>query len=53
MNEQPRSPLSLELALVIGLPVLSLIVGGVLLALAYSHAWTPLPETAPVALHGS
>lgn len=53
MNDKPRSPLSLELALVIGVPVLSLIVGAVMLALAYGHAWTPLPESAPVALHGS
>lgn len=52
-TDKPKSALSLELILVIGVPVLSLVAGAAMLALAYSHAYTPLPSDAPVALHGS
>jgi len=52
MNESPRS-FSLELALVVGLPVLTLVAGALTLALAYGQGFTPAPQPATTpALHG-
>jgi len=48
----PRS-FSLELLLVIGLPVLTLVAGALTLALAYGQGFTPVTQPAPTALHGS
>ena len=49
----PRA-FSLELLLVVGLPVLTLIAGALSLALAFSQGFTPAPAAAPAtALHGS
>ena len=48
---QPRS-LSLELALVVGLPLLTLAAGAVTLALAFGQGFTPVAQPAPTALHG-
>ena len=56
MNATMQRNLSIELALVIGLPVLTLIAGAITLALAYGQGFTPSPATAPIAptaLHGS
>ena len=50
MNETPRS-FSIELALVVGLPVLTLVAGALTLVLAYSQGFAPVPAAAPVSLH--
>ena len=48
----PRA-FSLELLLVVGLPLLTLVAGAVTLALAFGQGFTPLPPSpAPAALHG-
>jgi hypothetical protein len=47
----PRS-FSLELLLMIGLPVLTLVAGAITMALAYGQGFTPAPAAAPTALHG-
>ena len=49
----PRRALSLELVLVIGLPVLTVVAGLLMLALAFGSGFTPAPQAAPQALHGS
>lgn len=46
----PRA-FSLELVLVIGLPLLTLVAGAVTLALAYGQGFTPVPAAPPVAQH--
>lgn len=55
MNTAPRQPsgFSLELLLVVGLPVLTLVAGAVTLALAFGQGFTPVPPAAPTALHGN
>ena len=55
MSPAPRR-FSLELLLVVGLPVLTVIAGALTMALAFSQGFTPEPEPAPAAataLHGS
>lgn len=52
MNETMPRSLSLELALVVGLPLLTLIAGAITLALAYGQGFTPTAPAAPTALHG-
>lgn len=49
----PRSPLSLELVLAIGVPVIAVIAGVFMIALSLSQGFTPVPSAAPAALHGS
>ena len=51
-NAPHRRILSLELLLVVGLPVLTLIAGTLTLALAFSQGFTPAPAAAPTELHG-
>jgi hypothetical protein len=53
MNETHPRSLSLELALVVGLPVLTLVAGALTLALAYTQGFTTVPASAPTAVHGS
>jgi hypothetical protein len=60
MNDASTPPaFSLELALVVGLPVLTLVAGALTLALAFGQGFTPMapatpatPAPAPTALHG-
>jgi len=52
VSSPPRA-LSLELVLVIGLPVAALVAGALTLALAFGSGFTPAPQAAPQALHGS
>ena len=47
------SSFSLELLLVVGLPVLTLVAGAITMALAYGQGFTPAPPAAPTALHGN
>ena len=48
----PRA-FSLELLLVVGLPLLTLVAGALTLALAYGQGFTPMPPAAaPAAQHG-
>lgn len=47
-----RRALSLELLLVVGLPLLALAAGAVTLGLAYGQGFTPAPQAEPAALHG-
>jgi hypothetical protein len=47
----PRS-FSIELLLMIGLPVLTLVAGAITMALAYGQGFTPAPAAPPTALHG-
>jgi hypothetical protein len=52
MNK-PRA-FSIELLLVVGLPLATLVAGAITLALAFGQGFTPAPASAPpVALHGS
>ena len=49
----PRT-FSLELLLVVGLPLATLVAGAFTMALAFGQGFTPAPASAPpVALHGS
>lgn len=51
----PTSPrvFSLELLLVVGLPLLTLVAGALTLALAFGQGFTPVPPNpTPPALHG-
>jgi len=48
-----RSALSLELLVMIGLPVAVLVASAVTLALAFGHGFTPVAPPDPVKLHGS
>ena len=52
MSHSPRRGFPLELALVVGLPLATLIAGALTLALAYGQGFTPAPPAAPVVLHG-
>ena len=51
MSSPRRFPL--ELLLVVGLPVLTVIAGALTMALAFSQGFTPAAAPAPAALHGS
>jgi len=53
MSTPVKHALSLELLLVVGLPVLTLIAGALTLALAFGQGFTPVHVAAPTALHGS
>jgi hypothetical protein len=53
MSESHPRSLSVELALVVGLPVLTLVAGALTLALAFTQGFTPVPTPAPVSMHGS
>jgi hypothetical protein len=56
VTAQPqRRALSLELVLVVGLPVLTLVAGALTLVLAFSQGFTPVavPGTTATKLHGS
>ena len=53
MNAPTPRAFSLELLLVVGLPVLTLVAGALTLALAFGQGFTPAQAAAPTALHGS
>ncbi len=53
MNPSLPRAFSLELLLVVGLPVLTLVAGALTLALAFGQGFTPAPTAAPTAMHGS
>ena len=53
MNDAPRRAFSLELLIAIGVPVVTVIGGAVMLALAFGHGFTPVAPPDPVKLHGS
>ena len=49
----PRRAFSIELVLVVGLPLLTVVAGALMLALAFNHGFTPVPAaSAPAAHHG-
>lgn len=52
MSTPVKPALSLELLLVVGLPVLTLVAGALTLALAFGQGFTPAPGAAPAAIHG-
>lgn len=50
----PRRPaFSLELLVMIGLPLLTVLAGAVTIALAFGQGFTPVAPPDPVKLHGS
>ena len=55
MTTRERRSFSIELALMIGLPVLTLVAGALTLALAFGQGFTPVPVSGTTAtkLHGS
>jgi hypothetical protein len=55
MSTSDPRPFSVELALVVGLPVLTLVAGALTLVLAFSQGFTPMPTAGTTAtkLHGS
>lgn len=52
MSESHPRSLPLEVALVVGLPVLTLVAGALMLALAFGQGSTPAAASAPVGMHG-
>ena len=53
MNAPIPRAFSLELLLVVGLPLLTLVAGALTLALAFGQGFTAMPAAAPTAMHGS
>jgi hypothetical protein len=49
---RPRA-FSLELLLVVGLPLVTLVAGAIMLSLAFGQGFTPITPPDPVKLHGS
>lgn len=53
MKGARRGSLSPELVIAVGLPLLTVVAGMLMLALAFGHGFTPVPPPDPVKLHGS
>lgn len=48
-----RSAISLELLVMLGLPLVTLLAGALTMALAFGQGFTPVAPPDPVKLHGS